>query len=70
MMNRVFLNSYCVWPLDLIKVLPENISASYYTMSDPTGTGIPVDGIDGLSGITKTTGKAVARKTNRFTDTA
>jgi len=34
MMNNVFLNSYCVWPLDLIQVLPENIGEFEYYIVD------------------------------------
>jgi len=38
MMNRTFPDSYCVWPLDLIKVLPENIDEfEYYLVDSFTG---------------------------------
>ena len=38
MMDRVFPNGYCVWPLDLIQVLPENISEfEYYIVDSFTG---------------------------------
>jgi len=38
MMNRAFPNSYCVWPLDLIQVLPENIREfEYYVVDSFTG---------------------------------
>ncbi|MBU1255660.1 glycosyltransferase family 39 protein, partial [Patescibacteria group bacterium] len=38
MMNRAFPNSYCVWPLDLIKVLPKNVDEfEYYLVESFTG---------------------------------
>jgi len=38
MMNRAFPNSYCVWPLDLIQILPENIREfEYYIVDSFTG---------------------------------
>ena len=38
MMNHAFPDGYCVWPLDLIKVLPENVSEfEYYLIDSFTG---------------------------------
>ena len=37
-MDRAFPDGYCVWPLDLIKVLPENINEfEYYLIDSFTG---------------------------------
>ena len=38
MMYNVFPDGYCVWPLDLIRVLPENVSEfEYYLIDSFTG---------------------------------
>ena len=38
MMQNVFLDGYCVWPLDLIKILPDNIDEfEYYLIDSFTG---------------------------------